>query len=47
MFHPNMRAMTEGFSVIGSLCYRSWSRRAASTWGRTGGRCGSPRVPRG
>lgn len=32
MFHPNMVSMTEGFSVIGSLSYRSWSRVVADVW---------------
>lgn len=47
MFHPNMRSMTEGFSVIGGLSYRSWSRVVADVWeveGATGAR-GAYRSP--
>src|SRR5690242_10044797 len=39
MFHPNMQSMTEGFSVIGSLKYRSWKDVVADLWevdGRAG-----------
>ncbi len=39
MFHPNMKAMTEGFSVIGNLKYRSFRDAVADVWevdGRAG-----------
>jgi len=32
MFHPRMTAMTEGFSVVGSLKYRAWGGVVADVW---------------
>lgn len=32
MFHPKMKSMTEGFSIIGSLKYRSFKDAVADVW---------------
>lgn len=32
MFHPNMKAATEGFAVVGDLKYRAWNGVLADVW---------------